>query len=103
VLRTNRKRVRRDATIRLRGRLTASGNRSVCQKRQKIALQRRRASGGRFKTFEVALTRATGRFTARAIAERTFVYRARVSQTARCMGAVSKTAKVSILRKRGSR
>jgi hypothetical protein len=102
-LTTNRKRVRKDATIRLRGRLSASGNRSVCQKRQKIALQRRRASGGRFQTFEVALTRRTGRFTARAIAERTFVYRARVSQTARCMGAVSKTAKVSILRKRGSR
>jgi hypothetical protein len=103
VLRASPKRVRKNRTIRLRGTLSASGNRSACQRRQKIALQRRRASGGRFQTFEVALTRATGRFTARAIAERTFVYRARVSQTARCMGAVSKTAKVSILRKRGSR
>ena len=103
VLTPNRKRVRKNSSIRLRGTLSASANRSVCQNRQKIALQRRRASGGRFQTFEVALTRATGKFTARAIAERTFVYRARVSQTARCMGAVSKTAKVSILRKSGSR
>ena len=103
VLKSTRKRVRKNATIRLRGTLSASGNRSVCQRRQKIALQRRKASGGRFQTFEVALTRATGRFTARATATRTYVYRARVSQTARCMGAVSKTAKVSVLRKRGSR
>jgi hypothetical protein len=103
VLKSTRKRVRKNATVRLRGTLSASGNRSVCQRRQKIALQRRKASGGRFQTFEVALTRATGRFTARAVATRTYVYRARVSQTARCMGAVSKTAKVSILRKRGSR
>jgi FG-GAP repeat len=103
VLKSPSKRVRKNATIRLRGTLSASGNRSVCQRRQKIALQRRKASGGRFQTFEVALTRANGAFTARATAVRTYVYRARVSQTARCMGAVSKTAKVSILRKRGSR
>ena len=68
VLKSHRKRVRKDATIRLRGTLSASGNRSVCQRRQKIALQRRKASGGRFQTFEVALTRASGTFTARAIA-----------------------------------
>jgi hypothetical protein len=103
VLKANHKRVRKFASVRLRGRLTASANRSVCQNKQKIALQRRKSSGGRFQTFEVALTRASGKFTARAVAERTFVYRARVSKTARCMGAVSKTAKVAILRKRGSR
>jgi hypothetical protein len=103
VLSTNRKRVRKDATIRLRGKLTASANRSVCQRRQKIGLQRRKASGGRFQTFDVAITRASGKFTARAIAQRTYVYRARVSRTARCMGAVSKTTKVSVLRRSGSR
>jgi hypothetical protein len=103
VLKANRKRVRKNARIRLRGTLKASANRSVCQNRQKIALQRRKSSGGRFQTFEVAVTRASGSFTARAVAQRTYVYRARVSQTARCMGAVSRTAKVSILRRRGSR
>jgi hypothetical protein len=102
VMKPTRKRVRKFRSFRLRGALTASASRTVCQNRQKIALQRRRG-GGRFQTFEVAVTRASGAFTARAIAERTYVYRARVSQTARCMGAVSKTARVSVLRSRGSR
>jgi hypothetical protein len=102
VLKPNRKRVRKSRSFRLRGRLTASANRSVCQNRQKIALQRR-LKGGRFQTFEVAVTRASGAFTAKTLAQRTYVYRARVSQTARCMGAVSKTARVSVLRKRGRR
>ena len=103
VLKSTRKRVRKNATFRLRGSLTASANRSVCQNREKIALQRRKPAGGRFQTFDVAVTRASGAFTARAVAERTYVYRARVSQTARCMGALSKAAKVSILRQRRSR
>jgi hypothetical protein len=103
VLKPSHRRLRRNATLRLRGKLTASSNRSVCQRRQKIALQRRKSSGGRFQTFDVAITRASGKFTARALAQRTYVYRARVSRTARCMGAVSKTAKVSVLRRSGSR
>jgi FG-GAP repeat len=103
VLKADRKRVRKFGSFRLRGVLRASANRAVCQRRQKIALQRRKASGGRFQTFDVAVTRASGRFTARQVGERTYVYRARVAQTARCMGAVSKTAKVSILRRRGVR
>ena len=102
VLKPNRKRVRRNGSFRLRGRLTASANRSACQRRQKIALQRR-VKGGRFQTFEVAVTRTSGAFTAKALAQRTYTYRARVSQTTRCMGAVSRTARVSVLRKRGRR
>ena len=102
VLKPNRKRVRKSRSFRLRGKLTASANRSVCQKRQKIALQRR-VRRGRYQTFDVAVTRASGAFTARERARRTYVYRARVSQTARCMGAISKTARVRVLRKRGRR
>jgi hypothetical protein len=100
VLKPNRKRVRKNRSFRLRGRLTASANRSACQGRQKIALQRR-VKRGRYQTFEVAVTRASGAFTAKTLARRTYTYRARVSQTTRCMGAVSKTARVSVLRKRG--
>ena len=92
------RRVQRLRSFRLRGRLTASTNRSACQNRQKIALQRRKR-GGRFQTFEVAVTRASGAFTAKTIAERTYTYRARVSQTARCMGALSNKAKVAVVRK----
>jgi hypothetical protein len=103
VLKANRKRVRRYGLIRLSGRLTASANRSVCQSGQKVALQRRKGKRGRFQTFELAYTRKSGRFSVRSVAERTFVYRARVAQTSRCMGAVSKTAKVSLARARRSR
>jgi hypothetical protein len=101
-MKPNRKRVRRTSSFRLRGTLTAVARKSVCQRRQKIALQRRRGKG-RFQTFEVAVTRASGRFTARAIASRTYIYRARVSQTSRCRGAISKTARVRIVRARGGR
>jgi hypothetical protein len=102
-MKPNRKRVRKAAFFRLRGTLTAVARPNVCQRRQKIALQRRKAKGDRFQTFEVAVTRASGKFTARAIASRTYTYRARVSQTSRCTGAVSKTARVKILRGRGAR
>jgi FG-GAP repeat protein len=106
VLKANHRRVRKEGRFRLHGRLTASSLRRVCQRGQKIALQRRRTSGSkgarRFQTFDVAVTRATGAFSTRAIAERTYVYRARVSQTSRCMGAVSRTAKVSVLRSRSA-
>jgi FG-GAP repeat len=102
-MKPNRKRVRKASYFRLRGTLTAVASRNVCQRRQKIALQRRKAKGNRFQTFEVAVTRASGKFTARAIAGRTYTYRARVSRTSRCMGAISKTAKVRIVRGRGAR
>ena len=103
VLKATPKRVRKYSVFRLSGRLSASANRSVCQSGQKVALQRRKTSGGRFQTFELAYTRRSGAFNLRAVAERTFVYRARVTQTPRCMGAVSKAAKVTLVKRRGSR
>jgi hypothetical protein len=103
VLKSSHRRVRQHATVRLRGTLKASAKRSVCQKRQKIALQRRWQIGGNFQTVDVAITRANGKFTMRAPVDHSYVYRARASQTARCMRAVSKKVKVSVLRKRGSR
>ena len=51
-------------------------------------------SGGRFQTFEVAITAKNGSFKTQTRPGRTYLYRARVSQTARCMGATSKAAKV---------
>jgi hypothetical protein len=103
VLKTNRKRVKKYGVIRLSGKLSASSNRSVCQSGQKVAIQRRKGSRGRFQTFELAFTRKSGAFSVRSVAERTYTYRARVTQTARCMGAVSKGAKVSLARRGRSR
>jgi hypothetical protein len=103
VLKSSHRRVREHAKVRLRGTLKASANRSVCQKRQKIAIQRRYQAGGHFQTVDVAKTRANGKFTLRAAVDHSYVYRARASQTTRCMRAVSKRVKVSVRRKSGSR
>jgi hypothetical protein len=95
----SKRRVKRGSALRLTGRLKASAGQAACQRRQKIAVQRRKLSGGRFQTFEVAVTTKTGSYKTSTRPSRTYLYRARVSQTARCMGAMSKRAKV-VVRKR---
>jgi hypothetical protein len=95
-LRSSNRRVRRNKRIRLTGILRASGGPRSCRSRQKIAIQRRKTSGGRFQTFEVAVTNRAGSFRITMRPVRTYVYRARVSQTTRCMGATSKTATVTV-------
>jgi FG-GAP repeat len=95
----SKRRLKRGSALRLNGSLKASAGQAACQRRQKIAVQRRKLSGGRFQTFEVAVTSKTGSFRTSTRPSRTYLYRARVSQTARCMGAKSKTAKV-VVRKR---
>jgi hypothetical protein len=100
-LKASTRRVKKFGTFKLKGKLVAAANRRACQGGQKVALQRRRR-GGTFKTFDVAFTQATGRFKTPVLAEGTYVYRALVPNTTRCMRAVSRTAKVS-LRRRGSR
>ena len=95
----SKRRLSRGKSLKLRGTLKASAGQPNCQSRQKVALQRRKLKGGRYQTFEVAVTSKTGRFNAGTRPARSYLYRARVSQTARCMGATSKAAKV-VVRKR---
>ncbi len=95
----SKRRVAHGSALRLRGSLKSNAGRRSCQSRQKIALQRRKSSGGRFQTFEVAVTTTSGSFKAATRPSRTYLYRARVSQTVRCMGATSKAAWV-VVRKR---
>ena len=92
----SKRRVSRNSLVRLSGVLRATGGPANCRSRQKIAIQRRQASGGRFQTFEVAVTGRSGSFRSSTRPVRTYVYRARVSQTARCMGATSKVARVAV-------
>jgi hypothetical protein len=94
----NKRRVGKNSLVRLIGVLRVSGGPASCRSRQKIAIQRRKVSGGRFQTFEVAVTGRSGSFRTSTRPRRTYLYRARVSQTARCMGATSKTAKVLVRR-----
>ena len=95
----SKRRVSSSALLRLKGLLRVSGGPASCRSRQKIAIQRRQAGTSRFQTFEVAVTSRSGSFKMSTRPVRTYKYRARVSQTARCMGATSKQAKV-VVRKR---
>ena len=92
----SKRKVKRQSALRLSGSLKASANQATCQRRQKIAVQRRKLSGGRFQTFDVAVTTKTGSFKTTTRPSRSYLYRAKVSQTTRCMGATSKTAKVVV-------
>ncbi len=94
-----KRRVSSSALLRLKGLLRVSGGPASCRSRQKIAIQRRKAGTSRFQTFEVAVTNTSGSFKSSTRPVRTYIYRARVSQTARCMGATSKQARV-VVRKR---
>jgi hypothetical protein len=95
----SKRRLSRGRSLKLRGSLRASAGQAACQSRQKIAIQRRKLTGGRYQTFDVAITKKTGRFLAGTRPSRSYLYRARVSQTSRCRGATSKVAKV-VVRKR---
>ena len=102
-LRTSKRRLPRGRLVRLRGSLKASAGQASCQVRQKIAIQRRKLKGGRFQTFDVAVTSRNGAFRATTRPSRSYVYRARVSQTAGCIGATSKRARVVVRKAARSR
>jgi hypothetical protein len=99
VLVPNRRRLSRFAALRFKGSLKATAGNLACQRRQKIAMQRRKLKGGRYQTFDVAVTTANGAFTLGTRPSQSFLYRARVSQTSGCMGATSKAAKVVVRRR----
>jgi hypothetical protein len=91
------KRVRqRGGLVKLRGKLEAPRRKGVCQVRQKIAIQRRNAGQDFFLTFDVAVSKANGKFSIDAYPVATATYRARVTQTNKCEGATSKLARVSV-------
>jgi hypothetical protein len=95
----SRHRLSRGKKLGLKGSLKVSASQAGCQVRQKIALQRRKLSGGRFQTFDVAVTAKDGGFKAATRPSRSYLFRARISQTARCMGATSKREKVVVRRR----
>jgi hypothetical protein len=99
VLVPNRRRLSRGGALRLKGSLKAKAGQLSCQRRQKIALQRRKLKGGRYQTFDVAVTTKNGAFQLGTRPSQSFLYRARVSQTSTCMGATSKAAKVVVRRR----
>jgi hypothetical protein len=94
VIKSGKSQVKAGTRLTLKGRLKASKRKRNCQAKQKVAIQRN--GGGGWITINVAVTKRDGKF---AVGTRpgppsTLLYRARVNQTKRCMGATSKSVKV---------
>jgi FG-GAP repeat len=93
---SNKKQVKVAAVVTFHGTLRASKKKRACQSKQKIALQRYQPGGGFWVTIDVAVTDKKGKFTTntRPAPALTFLYRAHVNQTRRCMVANSNRVKI---------
>jgi hypothetical protein len=91
-------RLRRGRRLTLRVRLEAFADRRGCEAAQLVRVQRRRPASVTFRTFVTRRTSAGGSLTVRTRPTATYVYRARVSETARCAGAVSNRERVTVRR-----
>ncbi|MDQ3720972.1 MAG: hypothetical protein M3350_09375, partial [Actinomycetota bacterium] len=85
---------------RLSGVIEAFSDRAGCEPGQLVRLQRRRPGRARYATFARVRSNGRGEFTRRFRARRTYIYRARVVQTSRCLGAVSERERINVLRPR---
>ena len=91
--------IRRNHKFRLLGLLEAFSNRSACQANQPVKIQRRSSGRLRYVTLQTVKTNSSGGFSVRLKATSTAVYRGWVDQTTQCLGAVSETQKLTVLRR----
>lgn len=98
-LAASRDTLRRRQRLTLRVRLEAFANPSGCQARQLVQVQRRPPRSVTFRTFATRRTSAAGTFSVATRPAATYVYRARVSQTEACAGAVSNRERVTVRRR----
>jgi FG-GAP repeat len=94
-LRANKKTVKVAGAVKLLGKLRASKKKRSCQAKQKVAIIRYETTDGG-PTIDVAVTDKKGDFAAvvHPAPARTFIYRARVKQSKRCVGVISKRVKI---------
>lgn len=90
--------LRRRQRLTLRGGLEAFANLAGCQARQTVQIQRRSPRSLTFRTFATRRTSSAGTFSVATRPTATYVYRARVSQSAACDGAVSNRERVTVRR-----
>lgn len=98
-LAASRKGVRTGTFVTLRGVIEAFSDRSGCEPRQTVSIQRRRPGSPRYVTIAQRRSGTRGTFSVRTRVRITGIYRARVAQTATCLGAVSGGELVSALRR----
>jgi hypothetical protein len=92
--------VKKGGRVLLTGDLQATGAEAECEAVQTVELQRRKPTRAQFTTFDQVSTFATGYFSLKERATRTFEYRARVAESAACQGVVSNVEKIKVKRKK---
>lgn len=97
-LAASRELLRRGRRLTLRARVEAFADLAGCQASQLVELQRRRPASTAFRTFATRRTAKSGLLSLRTRPAATYVYRARLAQTARCDGAVSNRERVTLRR-----
>ena len=97
-LAASRETLRRGRPLTLRGRVEAFAGGAACESGQVVQLQRRSPRSVSFRTFATRRTSASGTFSVRTRPKATYVYRARVAQSATCHGAVSNRERVRVTR-----
>jgi len=90
--------LRRGRRLTLRVKVEAFADLAGCQASQSVQLQRRRPASTTYRTFATRRTSTSGTLTVRTRPTATYVYRARVVQSARCIGAVSNRERVTLRR-----
>jgi hypothetical protein len=99
-LEANKTRIFSGTRILLRGAVEAFTRKARCEQNQVVEIQRRRRGTIRYATVGRVRTDSVGNFALRLRPKTTYFYRARVAQTAFCIGAVSPREQV-VVRKKG--
>lgn len=87
----------------LRGAVEAFADKSGCESKQQVRLQRRSVKSVRYTTFGRVTSSSKGSFSRTLTPSATAVYRALVEQTASCAGAASNREKVTVVAKKKKR
>ncbi len=95
-LASGREALRRGQRLKLSARVETFVSLAGCRGRQLVQLQRRRPASVTFKTFATQRTSDSGTLSVTTRPTATYLYRARVSETSACAGAVSNRERVTV-------
>jgi hypothetical protein len=94
-----RTRISAGRQTKLKGVIEAFTNEVRCERNQSVQIQRRRRGTLLYRTFAAVKSRSGGSFSLKIKPQATYYYRARLSQTAYCIGAVSPREQVIVRKK----
>jgi FG-GAP repeat len=95
----SRSRITAGTQVTLRGVIDAFTNEVRCERNQSVEIQRRRRGTALYRTLTRVRTNGGGSFRLKIKPQATYYYRARLSQSAYCIGAVSPREQVTVRRK----